>query len=169
MSLPRVYGPGPETTANPVTKTLRQALQNGFAFIPAHTEAVGSYTFIEDVVEGHLLALEKGKPGAKYILGGPNATYAELFQTLASVSGRRLCILPLPEGLLVGWSTVYGRMASLLGIDTQLKPATVRRLFRSYAMSSDKAVQELGYTITPLAQGIAATLQYFKTGRYATH
>lgn len=53
---------------------------------------------LDDVVEGHLAAMQRGRPGARYLLAGENVTHGELFAALAEITGRRPPWLRLP-----GW------------------------------------------------------------------
>lgn len=167
VALPRVYGPGPATEANPITKVIKQALNRGYAVMPSAPDAIGSYTYIDDVVRGHMLALEKGTPGEKYILAGVNANYAQFFGTVREVSGRNIRFIPLPRAVLVPFGALAYGSFRLIGKHTHITPKTVVRLFRNCAMSSEKAIRELGYTITPLQTGISQTIQFLKTGSYA--
>jgi nucleoside-diphosphate-sugar epimerase len=65
---PRVYGLGLAKKGNPIGKLIRDTIKRRIAFMPAVKEVVGNYAFIDDVVAGHFLALERGRSGEKYIL-----------------------------------------------------------------------------------------------------
>lgn len=62
----------------------------------------GNYVHVDDVIDGHLAAMAKGRPGEAYILGGDNATYRDFFATLAAVSGKDQRLYPIPIGYADG-------------------------------------------------------------------
>ena len=113
------------------------------------------YAFIDDVVEGHRLALERAAPGSRYILGGPNATYLELYALLAKLTG-----VPAPTRHLPFWAMgLAGRMlrwrAELTGIEPAITDEVIEIYRHDWAYASDRAVADLGYRITPLAAGLS--------------
>ncbi|HET7897753.1 MAG TPA: NAD-dependent epimerase/dehydratase family protein, partial [Flavisolibacter sp.] len=61
VALPRVYGPGLLTKGNPVSHLIQKTLKRRIAFIPTEKNIVGNYVYIDDVVNGHFDALEKGQ------------------------------------------------------------------------------------------------------------
>jgi len=61
-------------------------LNSRWRIIPGSGKNIGNYVYIDDVVKGHILAIEKGLPGEKYILGGENVSYSGFFKTLKKVS-----------------------------------------------------------------------------------
>ncbi len=63
-----------------------------------YSEGGANYVHLADVVEGHLAALRRGRPGERYILGGENLPHRQAFEILAEVTGRRGPRLRLP-----GW------------------------------------------------------------------
>ncbi|MEW6566659.1 MAG: NAD-dependent epimerase/dehydratase family protein [Chloroflexota bacterium] len=63
-------------------------------------EGGANFVHIADVVEGHLAALQRGRVGERYILGGENLGYHQVFETLAQITGRRPPRLKLPGGMI---------------------------------------------------------------------
>lgn len=159
---PRVYGPGLLTKGNPINQLIRNTLKRGIAFMPAAKDVVGNYAFIDDVVEGHFLALEKGAPGEKYILGGENVSYQRLFDTIATAGGKKLKRVAVPIALLKVWAAAVMGVSFILRRHTHLSPKVVGRLMQNRAVSCQKAVQLLGYQITPFQKGIAQTIDHLK-------
>ncbi len=162
VSPPRVYGPGLATKGNPIGKLVRDTVKRGIAFMPAADEVVGNYAFVGDVVAGHLLALDKGRNGEKYILGGENVSYRQLFETIALASGRKLKIVALPVAVLKMWAAAVSGIYFLLGRQTHLSIKVVERLVQNRALSTEKAVRELGYSITPFRRGMEMTIAQLK-------
>lgn len=102
---------------------------------------------VADVGEGHLLALERGRPGRRYLLGAENRRYGEVFTTLARLLGRRPRTAPLPA-LLPRALKHLPRVGQTMGA---LEQMTLPR-FRS----GDRARAELGWTPGPVDGALAA-------------
>lgn len=164
---PRVYGPGLPTKGNPISKLIRDTLKRKVAFMPAAQEVVGNYAFIDDVVNGHFQALEKGVSGEKYILGGENISYRQLFETIGKAGNEKLKIIPVPIALLKVWTAIVFGVNYLIGRHTHLSPRVVERLVQNRALTCEKAVQQLGYKITPFYSGMESTINHLKTSPYA--
>lgn len=117
------------------------------------------YAWAEDVARGHLLALERGRPGPGYILGGANLTQRELFAHLTALTGRAAprVVVPYRVGEWVGALQVM--RARLTGHPPEVTPGVVRTFRHEWAYRSDRAVAELGYVVTPPAEALRATLE----------
>lgn len=159
VSLSRVYGPGIASPSNAVTNTLKRYLHQPFYMVPGNGEQRCNYVFIGDVVRGHIQAMERGTPGEKYIIGGENVSYNELFACFEKASGLRRRRIAVPQGIfsfvasiLVGWSNLSGQ-------PPLFTPFYAKRLFHSRMLSTQKAETMLGYQITPLIKGVAITLE----------
>lgn len=121
-----------------------------------------SVAHVDDVARGHLLALQRGRPGERYVLGGENLTYGQLFALISEALGRRPPRFTLPAGPL----RRLGSAADLLGIrlglpmplSEGLMVAACARLF----YSSDKARRELGYRFRPAAEAIADAVGWYR-------
>lgn len=163
VSPPRVYGPGVLSQSNSVTRMVRAYLRGKWRIIPGSGRKLGNYAYVDDVVEGHLLAMEKGRPGEKYNLGGVDVSYSEFFRTLARVSGKRQVMVKVPVFLMVWASWLMERWAELSGQLPLITPCWVKKYFLyDWQVSSKKAAQELGYTITPLEVGLKKTIAWLR-------
>jgi dihydroflavonol-4-reductase len=109
---------------------------------------------ISDVVEGHLAAAERGRCGERYILGGVNLTHREAFALLASVTGGRRPVLPVPRPLVFAVAAA----AELAAAVTRTTPLITRDLVagvgRYQWFSIAKARAALGYNPRPLEQSL---------------
>jgi nucleoside-diphosphate-sugar epimerase len=164
---PRVYGPGLLTKGNPINKLIQTTLKRKIGFMPAAKEVVGNYAFIDDVVNGHFGALEKGLRGEKYILGGENISYQQLFETIGKAGKEKLKIVSVPIPLLHAWTAVVFAANYVIGRHTHLSPKVVQRLMQNRALTCEKAIQQLGYQITPFYNGIENTINHLKSSPYA--
>lgn len=158
----RVYGPGILSDSNGVTKMIWLYCKGKFRTLPGNGKSIGNYVFIDDVVQGHILALEKGKPGERYALGGENVSYRRFFQTLARLSGKKYKMFPFPLFLMLAAAQLMLWAAKILGTPPLITPQWVRKYNYNWAVSSQKAENELGYSITPLETGIKKTLDFLK-------
>ena len=66
----RVYGPGLLTESNGFTRLLQMYIHGNWKIKPGDGNSIGNYVYIDDVVNGMILAMEKAKPGERYLLGG---------------------------------------------------------------------------------------------------
>lgn len=158
----RVYGPGPLTESNSLTRVVKMFIEGKWRFLPGDGRRMGNYVFIADVVEGHLLAMERGRSGERYILGGENISYHDFFETLQRVSGVRRRMMRLPMPLMLGMANLELFLARSIGKKPLIIPALVRKYTHDWNVSSEKARRELGYTITPLEEGLARTLGWLQ-------
>jgi len=159
----RVYGPGYLSESNGVTKMIKHYTEGKWKFVPGNGESVGNYVFIEDVVTGHILAMKKGKHGERYVLGGENISYNKLFEYIRSSSGvnKKLIKLPLWVMLLVA---LFMKMFSLIsGRPPMVVPNLVRKFNHQWIVSSEKAIQLLGYNPMGTQAGIEKTVTWLRS------
>ena len=161
----RVYGPGLDTGSNPITKIVQLYLQNKWHVIPGSGNDIGSYCFVDDVIEGHLLAMEKGRSGERYLFGGINATFNELIESISRNSGvsKKLWHIPFPFLLL--YSNVQLWYAGVSGKPPMITPEWVKKYDYNWALDSTKAITELGYRVRPLDEGLQLTIEWVKKNR----
>jgi nucleoside-diphosphate-sugar epimerase len=156
----RVYGPGLLSQANSATQLIKMYLQGKWRIIPEDGSRICNYVFIDDVVNGHILAMEKGKAGERYILGGNNISYSNFFQTLANISNKKYIMFKFSKPLLMGISRVIVLFAKISGSPPLITPQYVRKYLQDWKVSSEKAEKELGYAITPLEKGLERTIAW---------
>ena len=137
------------------------------AFVPSCDNVVGNYAFIDDVVNGHFLAMDKGLGGEKYILGGENLSYRSFFEGVRENIGKKIMLIRIPKLLLKIWSFFYMSFCRLAGKETHISPGVVDRLAQNRALTCDKAIRQLGYSITPFSIGIQKTIFHLKNKNYA--
>jgi dihydroflavonol-4-reductase len=123
-----------------------------------------SVTYVEDVALGTVRALERGRPGERYILGGENKTIRALAELTLELLGQRKRIMLLPNGLIRG----VARGALTLRLPVPFNPRVIPYATRYWFMDSSKATRELGVTFRPARDCLAPTLAWLKqTGRIA--
>ncbi len=153
----RVYGPGLLSESNGVTRLTKLYMDRKLRIIPGNGKSIGNYAYIDDVVNGHILAFDNGKPGETYLLGGENVTFDEFFETLGKATARHIQMVHLPLFILSIIAFIFELGANLLGRPPFITRKWVKRYLYNWEVSSQKAIDELGYQITPLFQGLKRT------------
>ena len=156
----RVYGPGLLSKSNALSYLIKLYVTGNWHIVPVNGKTISSYTYIDNVVEGHILAMEKGAPGERYILGGINTDLNTFISTLQKISERHFFLfrIPMPLMLLYGWKEEM--LHKFFGCEPQITRKWIKKYNRDTACSSEKAISELGYVITPLEEGIKRTLTW---------
>jgi NAD+-dependent farnesol dehydrogenase len=148
-----IYGPGVLTAGNLIGRMVSDHLRGRLPGIVG-ADRVWSYAWVEDVARGHVAALERGRPGGRYRLGGENCRQMRVFELVRHLTGRPLP-RRLPTWLAAGVGAIEEFRAGVTGRPPLLTAGTVKILTRDWTMDSSLAVDELGYSILPLEEGIA--------------
>ncbi len=158
----RVYGPGLLSHSNAFCRMLLDGMKGKFVFIPGGKSVISNYAFIDDVVEGHIKAMQWGISGERYILGGENIAYEEVLRILKNEVKRiRLIPLSLNAMQLLGYFELVRNKIS--GLEPLITPAAAKRFFLDATFSNDKAIRQLCYSITPFNVGLKQTIDYVNT------
>lgn len=135
-------------------------------FVPFAPAGGCTVVDVRDVAEGVLSAVKHGRVGERYILGGENMNYLELWTLMAKIAGSRP-----PKRVLPDWlAGVAGKSGDLFGRFLKNEPqvnsaaTAMGQLFHYY--SSAKAQQELGYRIGSVETALSDAWEWFKTYGY---
>ncbi len=158
-----IYGPGLLTEGNILVKTFRDFLRGKLPGIPGSGRQRWCYAFVDDVVEGHRLAMQAGQPGRRYLLGGDNVTIDEVFGHFARLSGRAPLRRHLPIGLLSIVGATEELLAWLFGREPELTRGIASIYRHSWAYRSDTAENELGYRPRTFASGLEETWSWMQS------
>jgi dihydroflavonol-4-reductase len=138
-----VLGPGDVNGSS--TEDVRRFLEGSIPAVPA-----GGLSFVDvrDVAEALRLAMERGRPGERYLVGALNVTVAELFARLARVSGVRAPWLPMPRSREVARSgaALLGRLATRAGLRAPVDPISVEMAQCFWYLDASRAESELGWS-----------------------
>lgn len=159
----RVYGPGLLSKSNSVTIIIKKYDEGKWRFLPGNGKEIGNYVFIDDVVKGHLQALQKGRAGERYILGGNNLSFNDFFKVLSDETGINLRLFHLPLWIMKWVSYIMLILANGFGVEPLITPQWVKRYNQNRVLSSEKAINKLGYSPTSINEGIKKTLNWLKT------
>ena len=155
-----VYGPCDRFTRYSFNRFLYDYLRGKLPGIPGDGERFLSAVFIDDVVEGHRLAMEKGRIGERYILGGENTTPNELMQIISDLTGRRRKVRRIPFALAYAFAVFSEWQARWTSLDPWVNRGNLVNFLRNWAYSSQKAEKELGYRHRPFREGVAQTIDW---------
>lgn len=158
----RVYGEGPITDSNTVGKMISGYLKGKWRIIPGKGTQVSNYAYLDDVVKGHIAAMEQGTPGNRYILGGEDISFNTFFSTLQSITGKTHSMIKLPQRVIEVYSRFELVKTTLTGLPPMFLPEFAARLRKDQKYSSQKAITQLNYSITPFAEGMARTINHIK-------
>ncbi len=123
--------------------------------LPGIPPGENNFVHVNDVVEAHLRAVDQGRDGHNYIIGGENLPIYELIREIVN------CLEPLkmpprlPSWLLKSYAAAASTVAIFTGKEPSLTPESADLACRkNYRFSNAKALQELGYKSFPWRQGI---------------
>jgi nucleoside-diphosphate-sugar epimerase len=156
----RVYGPGFLSKSNGMSLMIKKYIAGSWRFIPGDGKRIGNYVYVEDVVSGHLLAMEKGTPGERYVLGGEDISYNQLFDFVRISSGVSKRLFHIPVQLLFFAAGLFSILSKVTGRPPLIVPSWVRKLTHNWVVSSEKAIKELGYAPMNAKKGIDLTVQW---------
>jgi nucleoside-diphosphate-sugar epimerase len=158
----RIYGPGPLNDSNSLSRIFKLQLEGKIGLVPSDGKSIGNYTYVDDVSEGHVLAMKKGKSGERYILGGENIAYIDMIRMVARISGKKLRLIRIPVFVmfLVSWISLM--TAKLTGRKPLIIPGFVKKFLPDWKVSSEKAKKELGYNPVSIEEGIRCTINWLK-------
>jgi dihydroflavonol-4-reductase len=117
-----------------------------------------NFVFVDDAAEGVLLALDKGKIGESYVLGGQIATMKDLVHTTAKVADRKPPKRELPTGILKAVAPAGPVIGKLMGFPPNFRELISASDGVTYWAKDDKARRELGYSPRNLETGLRDTL-----------
>jgi nucleoside-diphosphate-sugar epimerase len=156
----RVYGPGLLSESNGVTRMIKSYSEGRWRMIPGSGKSPGNYVHVEDVVSGHILAMNKGISGENYILGGTNVSYNDLFSELVSLTGKKYRMFHIPLWFMLFLSHGMLVYARFTGNAPLITPPLVKKFACEWNVSSNKSILELGYKPMSLTSGLKNTLEW---------
>ena len=126
------------------------------AGVPGYPPGGTTAAVLDDVVAGHLAALDRGRPGRRYVLGGHPLSFRELFAAIAAVVGSAAPRRRLAPWMLHAMGLLHTGASCLTGREPRVSVPTCRILTRNRRYRSARAIRELGYPVSPLAEGLRA-------------
>jgi dihydroflavonol-4-reductase len=143
------------------TPTGKMVLDAANGRMPAYVDTGLNVVHVDDVAEGHALALQHGRPGEAYILGSENLMLGEFFNLIAAQAHRRPPAVKLPIAPLMPLAWLLERIANSTGKTPLMTPEILRMARKKMFFSSAKAITELGYKPRPAHDAVTDALDYF--------
>jgi dihydroflavonol-4-reductase len=130
--------------------------------MPAYIETGLNLVDVRDVAEGHLLALGRGRPGERYILGCENLTLKEIFVRLERISGRPAPQRRIPWAVAYAAGAVSTGWARLTGRPPRVALDSVRMARKKMWVRHEKAARELGYSPAQVDCALQRAVEWFQ-------
>jgi dihydroflavonol-4-reductase len=144
------------------TPTGRMIADAASGRMPAYVDTGLNVVHVDDVALGHVLALERGRIGERYILGSENLRLGDLLGLVAAATNRTPPRVRLPVGLLWPVALAGEAFASLTGITPVVTRDHLRMARKTMFFSSAKAITELGYVPRPAREAVADAVAWFR-------
>lgn len=144
------------------TPTGKMVLDAAAGRMPAYIDTGLNIVHVDDVATGHVLALEKGRIGERYILGGEDMLLKDLLALVATVAHRKPPRIALPEKLLWPVALVMEKLAPMTGIAPMMTRDHLKMARKKMFFSSAKAARELGYQARPARRAIEDAVAWFQ-------
>lgn len=148
------------------TPTGRIIVEAASGRIPAFVDTGLNLVHVDDVAVGHLLALEKGAVGERYILGGQDASLRTLLADIAALSGRKAPTVGLPRAPLYPLAVAAEALARVTGREPFITRDALDMASHRMFFSSTKAERTLGYAARPYAEALRDALAWFRSAGY---
>ncbi|MGE5175554.1 MAG: NAD-dependent epimerase/dehydratase family protein [Hyphomicrobiales bacterium] len=160
----RLYGPGPRTDANGVTRLLERYLDGKPTVRLEDGDVLANYVHVEDVARGILLAAAHGRRGAVYALGGENVPLRDLLALSGELAGVRHRVVAIPTwaGLAVGWAA---EQSARFGRAPFITRGWVRTFLEDHRVDIGPARRDLGYAPRSLRDGLRDTIAWLHAER----
>jgi dihydroflavonol-4-reductase len=135
--------------------------------MPAYIETGMNIVDVDDVAAGHLLAMEKGRQGERYILGCRNLMLRDVFEILSGLTGVKAPSLRLPRSAILPLAYANHWIANITGRPPRIPLEGVK--MAKYRMHYDcsKAIRELGIPQTPPEAALEKAVRWFRAHGYA--
>ncbi|MBP8985100.1 MAG: NAD-dependent epimerase/dehydratase family protein [Syntrophobacterales bacterium] len=134
--------------------------------MPAYVDTGLNFVHVEDVAEGHLLALDRGRVGERYILGGANLTLKEALSEIAAIAGRTPPRIRLPHNLVLVVAAIAEAWSKVSGKEPWVNLTSVRLARKKMYFSTEKAQRELGYRPRPVREAFRDAIDWYRQHGY---
>jgi dihydroflavonol-4-reductase len=157
-------GPG-DAKPTPTGRIIVDFLNRKF---PAYVDTGLNLVDVDEVVRMHVVALDRGTPGQRYILGGENLTLKQILDRMSAITGLPSPTKKVPHAVAMGYA-FFDEMISgrLLKKEPRATVEAVRMGKKKMFASSAKAEQDLGFHVLPIYQALRSAIDWFVKHGYA--
>ena len=157
-------GPG-DAKPTPTGRIVVDFLNRKF---PAYVDTGLNLVDVSEVARMHVVALEQGTPGERYILGGENLTLKQILDRMSAITGLPSPTMKVPHAVALAFAffdeTITGK---LRGKEPRATVEAVRMGRKFMFASSAKAERELGFRVLPVYNAMRAAIEWFIAHGYA--
>ncbi|MCU1220853.1 MAG: dependent epimerase/dehydratase family protein [Candidatus Angelobacter sp.] len=134
---------------------------------PAYVDTGLNLADVKEVAHGHVLAMEKARPGQRYILGGENLTLKQILDRLSSMTGLPAPTMKVPHAIAMGFA-VFDQIftGTIRGKEPRATIDAVKMGRKKMFASSAKAERELGYKVLPVDNALRRAVDWFQSNGY---
>ncbi|KAL9244185.1 hypothetical protein vseg_017988 [Gypsophila vaccaria] len=157
-----IYGSGKLTTGNIIAKLLIERFNWRLPGYIGQGNDKCSFSHVDDVVKGHIAAIEKGRPGERYLLTGENASFKYVFDAAAVLTNTSKPRFGIPLLVIEAYGWISVLISRITGKLPFLSPPTAHVLRHQWAYSCEKAKKELGYNPRSLKEGLEEVLPWLR-------
>ena len=155
-----VYGPG---DFNIFGQTILDITARKFLGCPGKGDNIGNFVYVNDIIDGIVSVIDRNDlKGEHFILGGVNVKFRDWMDLIAEIAGNK----KNPRHFPMSFGTMYALFCEFKTKMTKKMPyinrPTVKMINHNWSYSSEKAIEKLGYKITPLREGLEQTIKWYK-------
>ena len=149
----------PTPTGRIVLDTIRNRM-------PVYVDTGLNIVHVDDVANGHILAMQKGEIGDRYILGGDNMTLASILEYICVSQDMPPPKIKLPHNLIIPVAWFMELIAKFTHIEPRATVDSVRMSKKKMFFTSEKAEEKLGYQSRPGIEGLKDAIDWFNKEKY---
>ena len=154
-----------DTKPTPTGRILVDFLNKNF---PAYVDTGLNLVDVREIARAHLVAVERGTPGERYILGGENLTLKQILDRLAAITGLPSPKYKVPHAVAMAFAFFDENLTGKLrGKEPRATVEAVRMGKKMMFASSAKAERELGFVVKPVDEAMRAAVEWFVANDYA--
>ena len=148
------------------TPTGRIVLDTLMGRMPAYVNTGLNIAHVDDIAHGHLLALQQGKFGQQYILGGDNLSLLQILQCIDEISGTPRNRINIPTNIMLPLAWCMEKIAAITRSEPRATVDSIHMAKKLMFFSSSKAERELGYHHRPAIEALRDAVKWFKDNGY---
>lgn len=147
-----IYGPGDTSQVGAMIERTARGKR-----VVAPRDGGMCWAHVEDVARGHVAGMEKGAPGAAYMLAGPPASLAEVLRSVAEIAGTKRP-LTLPVSMVRATAALNTAIGKVVRLPADYTGESLRASVATYLGTPARAEQELGWSARGLDEGLRDTV-----------
>jgi dihydroflavonol-4-reductase len=157
-------GPG-DAKPTPTGRIIVDFLNKKF---PAYVDTGLNLVDVDEVARMHVIALDRGTPGERYILGGENLTLKQILDRMSAITGLPSPTMKVPHTVAMAFAFFDENITGkLLGKEPRATVEAVRMGKKMMFASSARAERELGFQILPIYNAMRSAIEWFIANGYA--